>query len=122
MGWALEERASFIERRSAELLMALALIHHLAIGNNVPLARVAQLFARLANYAIVEFVPKSDPKVQVLLANREDVFPDYSDEGFEAGFLEYFTIEDRSPIAGSDRTLYLLRRRERDAEAATSPA
>ncbi len=122
MGWALEERASFIERRSAELLMALALIHHLAIGNNVPLARIAQLFARLANYAIVEFVPKSDPKVQVLLANREDVFRDYSEEGFEAGFVQHFTIEDRSPIAESDRTLYLLRRRALHAEATTSPA
>lgn len=122
IGWALSERESFVERRSADLLMALALIHHLAIAHNVPLAHIAQLFARLAEYAIVEFVPKPDAKVQVLLANREDVFPGYSEAGFEAAFRAHYTIEERSPIRGSERTLYLLRRRVRGQQEATSPS
>jgi SAM-dependent methyltransferase len=110
IGWAHGERASFVERGSADLVMALALIHHLTISNNVPLERVADLFAQLAGRVIIEFVPKDDPKVQQLLANREDVFPDYTEAGFETAFKRRFEIEDRTSVQGSKRTLYLLRR------------
>ena len=82
----------------------------MAISNNVPLERVAELFAQLADRVIVEFVPKDDPKVELLLANREDIFPDYSEAGFESAFKRHFEIEDRAAIPGSKRTLYLLRR------------
>jgi hypothetical protein len=91
--------------------MALALIHHLAIAGNVPLARVARLLAGLAGHALLEFVPKSDPKVRLLLATREDVFPDYTREGLERALAEPFEILAATPIRGSERTLYLLRRR-----------
>ena len=111
IGWAHAERASLIGRRSADLVMALALIHHLAISNNVPLERIADLFAELADRLIVEFVPKCDPKVRQLLANREDVFPDYTKEGFEIAFGGRFEIEQRTPIRDSKRTLYLMQRR-----------
>jgi hypothetical protein len=122
IGWAHAERASLVGRRSAGLVMALALIHHLAISNNVPLARIADLFAELADRLIVEFVPKRDPKVQRLLANRKDVFPDYTQEGFEVAFGYRFQIEDRTPIRDSERILYLMRRREAGPERAISPA
>ena len=84
LGWANRERSTLLERRSADAVMALALIHHLAIANNVPLGRIARIFADLADELIVEFVPKSDAKVRILLATREDIFPDYTREGFEA--------------------------------------
>ena len=102
--------------------MALALIHHLAISNNVPLPSVAAFFASLASGLIIEFVPKTDPKVRVLLATREDVFPDYTREGFEAAFASHFAIEATTPLAESERILYRMRRRERPAAGATSPA
>jgi hypothetical protein len=89
----------------------MALIHHLAIGNNVPLERIAAWLAGSCERAVVEFVPKSDPKVQVLLANREDVFDTYDGEGFEAAFGRHFEVEEKRPVLGSDRTLYYLRRR-----------
>jgi hypothetical protein len=111
LGWAHEERYSLAERSSADLVMALALIHHIAISNNVPLARIARYFARLAEHLIIEFVPKSDPKVKILLATREDVFPAYTQEGFEEAFLEPFEILNDHPVKGSDRTIYLMRRR-----------
>jgi hypothetical protein len=116
IGWATVERDSIVQRSNADAVMALALIHHIAISNNVPLGRIAQFFSRLAEHLIVEFVPKSDAKVAVLLSTREDVFPDYTEDGFEAAFREVFTIEERTPIEGSERTLYRMRRR------ATSPA
>jgi ribosomal protein L11 methylase PrmA len=112
LGWAHGERASLVDRGPSELVMALALIHHLAISNNVPLDRVADWFARLAGRLIVEYVPKTDPKVQILLANRIDVFDHYTTSDFEAAFARRFETEDRSPIPGSDRVLYLMRRRD----------
>ncbi len=110
LGWAHEERASLVDRGPADLVMALALIHHLAISNNVPLERIADWFARLANRLIIEFVPKSDPKVQVLLANRADGFDNYTTKAFESAFASRFETEASSPIPGSDRQLYLMRR------------
>jgi len=111
LGWAVSERASTIDRASADAVMALALIHHIAISNNVPLARIADLFARLAPDLIIEFVPKSDPKVRVLLATREDIFPDYDESGFESAFGARYEIVRKDPIEGSERTLYRMRRR-----------
>jgi hypothetical protein len=111
LGWAHEERSSLAERSPADLVMALALIHHIAISNNVPLTRIASYFALLAEHLIIEFVPKSDPKVKILLATREDVFPTYTQEGFEEAFSEFFEILDVHPVKGSDRTIYLMRRR-----------
>ncbi len=122
LGWAHRERASLVQRHSADAVMALALIHHLAISNNVPLPSVAAFFASLASGLIIEFVPKTDPKVRVLLATREDVFPDYTREGFEAAFASHFAIEATTPLAESERILYRMRRRERPIAGATSPA
>jgi hypothetical protein len=110
-GWAHEERMSLAERGPADLVLALALVHHLAISNNVPLERVAAYLARLGRSAIVEFVPKSDSQVRRLLTNRPDIFPDYTRDGFEAAFAGPFEVVDRQPIEESDRWLYLFRRR-----------
>jgi hypothetical protein len=111
IGWALAERASFLERGEPDLVMALALVHHLAIGNNVPLPAVARLFARMAPRAIVEFVPKEDPMTRRLLAARRDIFEHYSIDGFRSAFGEAFEIEREAPITDSPRTLFLLERR-----------
>jgi hypothetical protein len=110
IGWALEERASFLERGEPDLVMGLALVHHLAIGNNVPLPAVARLFARMASHAIVEFVPKEDPMTRRLLAARRDVFDHYSIDGFRAAFGAAFEIVREAPITDSPRTLFLLAR------------
>jgi hypothetical protein len=111
IGWALAERDSISDRSNADAVMALAVIHHIAISNNVPLRRIAEFFARLAEHLIIEFVPKSDAKVAILLSTREDIFPDYTESGFEAAFGEIFTIESRIALEGSERTLYRMRRR-----------
>jgi SAM-dependent methyltransferase len=109
-GWANAERRSLLARADADVVLALALVHHLAIGRNVPLPFVAALFARLAGDAIVEFVPKDDPMVRRLLAARRDVFPGYSIEGFRSAVAPHFAIASETPIAGTSRTLFHLRR------------
>ena len=111
LGWALEERSSFLERGTPDVALGLALVHHLAIGNNVPLPAVARLFARMAPHAIVEFVPKEDPMVRHLLASRRDIFDGYSRDGFRAAFGAEFEVLREEPISDSSRTLFLLRRR-----------
>jgi ribosomal protein L11 methylase PrmA len=114
LGWANSERASLIERANADMILALALIHHLAISNNVPLNSVAQFMGQLAEWLAIEFVPKSDPKVQTLLASREDIFPDYTQQGFTDAFSAYFEIVESNPIENSDRILYLMRRKAQE--------
>jgi hypothetical protein len=109
LGWSHRERDSLLERGPAETVIALALIHHLAISNNVPLDRLAEFFTAVGRHLIIEFVPKEDSQVRRLLATREDVFPDYTKEGFEAAFGSSFEILARESIPGSERTLYLLR-------------
>jgi hypothetical protein len=111
IGWAHRERSSLSERGPADLVLALALIHHLAISNNVPLAQVASFLAELARSLVIEFVPKEDEQVQRLLASRADIFGDYGEAAFERAFSEHFTIEARFPLDESLRTLYWMRSR-----------
>ncbi|HEU4887119.1 MAG TPA: class I SAM-dependent methyltransferase [Thermoanaerobaculia bacterium] len=112
IGWALEERSSALERISGGTVIALALVHHLAISNNVPLPQLATLFARLAHTLIIEFVPKEDSQVRRLLATREDIFPDYTLPAFEAAFSALFEITHREAVPGTARTMFAMRRRE----------
>ena len=111
IGWNNSERETFYNRCDAKVVMALALIHHLAISNNLPLSKIASFFAELAPFLIIEFVPKSDSQVQRLLQSREDIFPDYNAAGFERSFKNLFNIIKQEPLEGTERTLYLLERK-----------
>jgi ribosomal protein L11 methylase PrmA len=111
LGWAERERRGLLERADADVALALALVHHLAIGRNVPLPMVMDLFATLALQAIVEWVPRGDPMVDRLLASREDIFEDYDEAGFQAAAESRFEVVSRLPIEGSGRVLYHLRQR-----------
>ena len=77
-GWSNSERRSLLERGPADLALALALVHHLSIGCNVPLESVAAFFERICRHVIIEFVPKEDSQVQRMLALRDDVFTGYN--------------------------------------------
>ncbi len=111
IGWENSERAAFIERGPVDLVMSLALIHHLAISNNLPLERIADFCAKVGEWLIIEFVPKEDSQVQRLLSSRKDIFPGYTESGFEACFKEKFKLIHKEPIMGTRRTMYLFRRK-----------
>lgn len=112
LGWNGEERQSFFERvKNADVVLALAFIHHLAIGKNLPFEKIAQTFARLGNYLIIEFVEKNDSQIQKMLLNREDIFEDYTIENFEKVFSEFYLIEEKVCLTDSCRALYLMRKR-----------
>lgn len=108
LGWTNQERESLVNRGPADAILALALVHHLAISNNIPLPYIADLFAKLAKSLIIEFVPKEDSQVQRLLANREDIFNSYNEEGFEMAFKKYFKVKKKVNITESMRVLYLM--------------
>jgi len=110
IGWEHKERMSFKERGPADAVLALALVHHLAISNNLPFSRIAGFLSDISHWLIVEFIPKTDSQVQRLLATREDIFLDYTRQAFEQEFSRYFAIDDSADIQESQRTLYLMRR------------
>lgn len=111
IGFANLERDNFSSRFKCDVVMALALIHHISISNNVPFDNSARFFASLGEYLVIEFVPKSDSKVQILLGTREDIFDDYTPDGFEKAYSEYYDIVDKQVIESSERILYLMRRK-----------
>lgn len=112
IGWANAERDSFGSRGPADMVLALAVIHHLAISNNVPLPQLADFLAQTGKWLIIEFVPKADSQVQKLLASRKDIFPTYMREGFEAAFKEKFVIHEAVEVREAERVLYLMEPKE----------
>lgn len=109
IGWANKERTEISSRQRPDLIMALALIHHIAISNNVPLVNIAEYFSSLSEYLVLEFVPKDDSQVQKLLATREDIFQNYNIDGFEQAFAQYYNIVEKQNVSNSKRILYLLK-------------
>lgn len=109
LGWAHAERTSLADRGPVDLVMALALIHHLAIGNNVPLPDVIAHLGSLGRHLLVEWVPKDDPKVQVLLATRDDIFRDYTRDVFDGAIRSIGTVVASTPVPGTGRELVLVR-------------
>ncbi|HSM08690.1 MAG TPA: class I SAM-dependent methyltransferase [Gemmatimonadota bacterium] len=112
LGWGSRERKSLAERSTADIVLALALVHHLAIGANVPFDMIFEFLARLGPELVVEFVPKEDPQTQRLLVSREDVFEDYDQQTFEAALENDFVITGVHEVGTSGRTVYRAKRRE----------
>ncbi|MCX7835747.1 MAG: SAM-dependent methyltransferase [bacterium] len=111
IGWHCEERQSIFERLHMDLGLALALIHHLTISNNIPFEKTAKMFSDACKQLIIEFVPKSDSKVKKLLATREDIFPHYDQNHFEQVYSNHFEILEKTAIPESERFLYWMRKK-----------
>ena len=109
-GFANNERASFGERIHTDAVMALALVHHLAIGYNLPLSKIAEYLYGFSHQLIIEFVPKEDKKVQLLLQNKKDIYPKYNQEHFENIFGKLFSITEKVQVPDTRRIIYLMKR------------
>ena len=108
IGWNNDERISFLQRGPADLVFALALVHHLAISNNVPLYKIAEFFSAISKFLIIEFIPKSDSQVKRLLTTREDIFKNYDEQNFEKEFSKFFKITSSQKLVESERTIYIM--------------
>lgn len=109
LGWNNEEHLSFLKRTKVDLVLALALIHHLCIGKNISFLQVAELFHTVGQFLIIEFVPKTDEKVQLMLSYKKDIYGDYTEEKFVKDFSAFFKIKEKQIIT-SGRTLYFMER------------
>jgi hypothetical protein len=90
------------------MVMALALVHHLAIGNNVPFDAMAEYFSRIGRRLIVEFVPTSDGMVQQMMAGRADISGRYTEDQFESAFASRFRLDEVVTLTPSARRLFLM--------------
>lgn len=109
IGWANTERDELPGRIQADLVLALALIHHICISNNVPIRNFLNYLRGCARWAIVEFVPKEDSQVQTLLRTRKDIFDSYNLDAFLSQAAELFEVVQVRKIPESEHHLVLLR-------------
>jgi ribosomal protein L11 methylase PrmA len=110
IGWANSERLSLLERSNADLVLALAIIHHLCISNNVPFEILADFLVKISEWLIIEFIPKSDSMVKKLLLHRKDIFENYNVESFKKEFMRYFSIIEYKKVSDTERTIYLMKK------------
>ncbi len=109
IGWANKERENLTKRSNPELIMSLALIHHIVITNNVPFLEVAKYFSNITEWLIMEFVPPDDEKVSCLpdTAGKKN----YCRENFDKAFLYHFESINELKIEDSNRSVLLLRKK-----------
>ncbi len=105
-GWLQAERHGLSERAQGDAVLALALVHHLAIARNIPLQQVIDWLVAMAPQGVIEFVPKTDPMVQRLLQMREDLFDDFELAAFETMLSSRARIEKSVQVSSGGRTLY----------------
>jgi ribosomal protein L11 methylase PrmA len=110
-GWLGSERKALQDRDRPDAILALALIHHLAVAGNVPLGEAVAWLVSLAPRGIIEFVHKTDETVRQMLRFREDIFDDYHEEAFRRHLEACAEILGREEISASGRSLYLYQRK-----------
>lgn len=107
-----KELKSLYERGKSEMVLGLALVHHLCISKNLSILHIVELIANISSkYAIVEFIPKEDGKVQLLLQNRKDIFDKYKEDYFVKYLSRYFDIVKEKSLECSKRKLFLCEKK-----------
>ncbi len=104
-GWRQLERGGHRSRTKADAVLALAFEHHLAIAHNIPLDQVIGWITDIAPRGVLEFVPKSDSTIQKMLALRDDIFPDYTEENFIRILSSLRRIERKETVSSSGRVM-----------------
>lgn len=106
-GWRNSERSDLQTRSKPDLILCLALIHHVVITANIPLAEFVDWLAGLTDKLVIEYVSRNDDKVETLLRNKQDKYKDYSRESLEANLQRYFKIMQKEEVNNGNRLLYL---------------
>jgi hypothetical protein len=107
LGWAGSERLSLTGRARPDLVLCLALVHHLAITANVPLPDLLDWLAELGARVVIEFVDPGDPMAERLLARRRPgAAAGYDRETFERELRRRFEVRRAETLGSGRRTLY----------------
>jgi hypothetical protein len=112
IGWENKERMSIFERGPANTVVALALLHHLVISNNLPFGKIADFFSKICQWLIIEYIPKEDSQIQRLMSVRGDHFAEITKQNFEEKFLRHFMILQNRPVKDSCRIIYLMKNKK----------
>jgi hypothetical protein len=118
-GWRNEECPSFLDRARGkfDVVLMLAVLHHLMVKEQIPLPAILELAAELTSqYLIIEFVAPEDPMFRHLVRGRAELFSGLSKESFELAAVPWFEIQ-QSALLNPTRTIYLLRKRSRSGHA-----
>lgn len=105
-----KERHSFLERTNVDLVLALALIHHLALGKNIPFEKIAELFSSMGEYLVIEFVPNDDEKVKLMTLHKQEVCVNYTEDNFIESFARFFSVVEKQEVGSSGRNIYLMKK------------
>ena len=108
LGWAGTERAAFTARAKPDLVLCLALVHHLRVAANVPLPLVIDWLRTFEAPVVMEFVGREDEMFAELIANKQERYEDYSAASFEAHLRGRFHVRDRLALKDGRRELLLL--------------
>lgn len=107
-GWASSERIAFDQRKSPDLVVCLALIHHLRITENIPNRLFLKWLKSLESDVVIEFVGRDDEMVVKLLTNKDEKYEDYNLQQFVDDVECYFDIETRKTLKGGKREIFFL--------------
>ncbi len=110
-GWRGAERKALAERGRPDLTLCLALVHHIVISANIPLADFIDWLAELGTSVVIEFVGREDEMVKALLANREDQYSDYHLDNFRRLLAERFDIRAEEDLKGGKRRIFFAEAR-----------
>lgn len=114
LGWRYSENPSFLDRSYGrfDLVMMLAVVHHMLVRDRVPLREVFRLAADLTTDAlIIEYVPPTDEMFRLIARGREHLHRDLTEDSFVAAAAEFFEIVDSRQLPETERRLYLMRKR-----------
>lgn len=107
-GWAGRERPAFDERRSPDLVLGLALVHHMRVAANIPLPLFLDWLRSLDAAVVLEFVGRDDEMFRKLLQNKREDYADYTAGNFESEVRARFSVRDRLKLKGGLRELFAL--------------
>jgi len=117
VGWRNREQLSLLDRLTGkfDLVLMLAVIHHLILREQLPLAHIGDLCASLTRrWLVLEWVPPSDPMYQEWLRGRDDLYGNLSENDLKQAFAPFFDVADRT-VLGNSRVLLLFERNDADA-------
>ena len=111
LGWRNSEQASLLDRSRGrfDLVLALAVLHHMLVTDGIPLDEAIDLFASLSrDAAVIQFVAPADPMFRRIARGRDALYTFLTQEAFEASCARHFETVSRSgPLEGT-RWLYLF--------------
>lgn len=110
LGFRSRERSTLDSRSKPDAIMALAVIHHLSLTNNIPFDQTALYFAERSPELVIEWVGRSDSQVKRLLAQKNVPYDWYNEDDFRTAYAKHFALVTRTPISGADRVIYHFRR------------